>query len=254
MALALLSNDDGIGSFYLRTLAEALMEHFEVVVAAPKREQSWIGRAMSRRTPVTVEKCDALPCPAWEIDGTPTDCVNIAMDHLLGRKPDIVVSGINIGYNASIPFILCSGTLGAAIEGSMWGCRALAVSQSIPHEHFHRIHSNNSSVPDDVLPKLRRVATHAASFASKILADDEKPHVVHNLNYPVDISPETPVRETIPAALNPMGLFEMGADGICRFRYQSGEVLPSALPCDRDCIEDGEISHTLLDFNRIGVL
>jgi 5'-nucleotidase len=253
MPLAVVSNDDGIYSFYLRALVDALGEHFEVVVAAPKREQSWIGRAMTRRTPVSVEKYEGLGCEAWSIDGTPCDCVNIAMQHLMrGRKPDIVVSGINIGYNAGIPFILSSGTLGAAIEGSVWGVRSLAVSQKVPSKYFTLLHTENRTVPPDVEPDIRAAARHAAKYARQFVNETSDTYIVHNLNYPERVDDNTPLERTKPSRMLPQGLFDMGGDSICRFHFNPGTPVKSATRTDQDCMTDGTISLSVLDFSNIG--
>ncbi|MBN1404681.1 MAG: 5'/3'-nucleotidase SurE [Opitutales bacterium] len=250
---ALVSNDDGISSFYLRALIDELKAHFDIVVAAPLNEQSWIGRAMSRRKPVQVEKVDSLGVPAWSVDGTPTDCVNIALDHLLERKPDIVISGMNIGYNAGVPFILCSGTLGAAIEGAMWGYRALAVSAMVPPVYFQRLHEDNESVPAELEPQVRDIARHAAAFALNVVKEPVERYLVHNLNYPSTIDANTPVVETLPASVEPFGLYVKGeTDGEFRFRFATGATIASDETNDRDCVASGRISHGLLDFSRIG--
>jgi 5'-nucleotidase len=255
MPLALLSNDDGVSSFYLRALAEALKEHFDVVIAAPKCEQSWIGRAMTRRRPVAVEKCEVAGCVAWSIDGTPCDCVNIAMQHLLeGRRPDIVVSGINIGYNAGIPFILSSGTLGAAIEGAVWQCRALAASQKVPPRYFSLLHTENKTVPADIEGDIRAAAAHAAAFAAEVVKAPVESYIVHNLNYPEKVLPETPTEDTLPSAMEPQGLFLM-ENGVCHFDFHAGVPIPDKNHrTDQDCMAEGTISHGLLDFSRIGRL
>ena len=253
MPLAVVSNDDGISSFYLRALVEALLDGFDVVVAAPKREQSWIGRAMSRRSPVSVEKWTELPCEAWSIDGTPCDCVNIMMQHLLhGRKPDIVVSGINIGYNAGIPFILSSGTLGAAIEGAVWGIPALAVSQKVPSRYFALLHSENNTVPTDIEPDIRAAAHHAASYATRYIQSGSGSYHVHNLNYPEHVAEDTPFERSKPSHMHPQGLFDMGEDGICRFHFNPGTPIKNGFRSDQDCMSDGTISLSVLDFSRIG--
>jgi 5'-nucleotidase len=100
----LVTNDDGIESAFLHRLVAALLPKFKVSVAAPAFEQSWIGRAISRHQEIEV-LCGASHFPAevtaWAINGTPTDCVNIALGHLLERPADAVVSGINIGYNTT---------------------------------------------------------------------------------------------------------------------------------------------------------
>ena len=103
---ALVTNDDGIESAFLHRLVEALLPDFEVSVAAPAFEQSWIGRAISRHSEIEVIPGLAYfskDVQAWAISGTPTDCVNIALGNLLTKKPDIVLSGINIGFNTTEP-------------------------------------------------------------------------------------------------------------------------------------------------------
>jgi len=252
MPLALLCNDDGIESFFLRALAEALLGRFDVVVAAPSREQSWIGRAMTRRSPVAVRRCVDLPCEAWSIDGTPCDCVNIAMSHLMkGRAPDVILSGINIGYNAGIPFILSSGTLGAAIEGAVWGLRSIAASQKVPPKYFKLLHTENRTVPPDFEPELRAAAAHAAAFAERLVLSPAESYVVHNLNYPEHVGPETPTEETLPSKMLPQPLFDMGADSVCTFHFNEGVPIPGERS-DHDCMREGTISHGVLDFSRIG--
>src|SRR5215216_6338998 len=170
----LVTNDDGIGSVFLHELVRALLhDGHEVTVAAPKREQSWIGAAKSRHRPVTSERDDAtygLACPTWIVDGTPSDCVNIALAHLLPgahlAKPDAVVSGINIGFNASLGFILASGTIGGAWEGAV---------QKIS-------------------------ATHAARLAATLTASTPaRSFTVHNLNFPASCTTATESRRTVPA-------------------------------------------------------
>ena len=116
---ALVTNDDGIDSYFLQVLVRRLQEKFDVIVAAPAKEQSWTGRSMTRRDPVSVKEFKGLDVPAWIIDGTPTDCVNIALESLVNNcRPDIVVSGINLGMNVTLPMILASGTVAGALEAA----------------------------------------------------------------------------------------------------------------------------------------
>ena len=100
----LVTNDDGIGCVFLHELVRALIaaDH-QVFVVAPKIEQSWTGASKSRHRPVRSESADlGLRCPTWIVDGTPSDCVNIGIDHLLPEPPEAVLSGINVGLNASL--------------------------------------------------------------------------------------------------------------------------------------------------------
>ena len=114
----LITNDDGINSVFLHELVHALRQAgHDLYVVAPKHEQSWVGAAKSRNRPVHAASGDrGLGCPTWIVDGTPSDAVNIALDHLLppGTRPEAVVSGINVGLNASLGFIIASGTIASA--------------------------------------------------------------------------------------------------------------------------------------------
>ena len=125
---ALITNDDGIQSAFLHRLVDALLPHFRVSVAAPAFEQSWSGRSMTRHGEIEVIRSPSYfpaQVEAWAISGTPTDCVNIALGNLLPEKPDIVLSGINIGYNTTETLILSSGTVAGAIEGVLWNLPAM---------------------------------------------------------------------------------------------------------------------------------
>jgi 5'-nucleotidase len=126
--LILVCNDDGIFSQGIRALAEVADEFGDVEIVAPDRQQSAVGHAITVSTP--------LRSRAFQIDGrfsgqavngTPADCIKLAHNQLLKRKPDLIVSGINHGSNAGIN-ILYSGTVSAATEGTILGYPSIAVS------------------------------------------------------------------------------------------------------------------------------
>jgi 5'-nucleotidase len=118
--LILISNDDGITSLGIRTLVEVMSEIGEVVVVAPNSPQSGMGHAITVGDTLRLDKSYIFSdIQAYECSGTPADCVKIAKHHVLkDRKPDLVVSGINHGSNASVN-VLYSGTMSAAIEGAI---------------------------------------------------------------------------------------------------------------------------------------
>ncbi|MCR5136959.1 MAG: 5'/3'-nucleotidase SurE [Oscillospiraceae bacterium] len=125
----LIVNDDGIASEGLRKLAEAAARFGPVWVAAPTEQCS----AMSQRITV-FDKITVAPYPfpapveaAWAVGGTPADCVKAALNYLLPERPDLVISGINNGYNTGFD-IAYSGTVGAAMEALMQGIPAMAFS------------------------------------------------------------------------------------------------------------------------------
>jgi 5'-nucleotidase len=122
--LILLSNDDGIQAAGIRAAEEALAPLGQVVVAAPDRERSATSHSISLDRPLRAEE---VRPGAFAIDGTPVDCVYLALLHLVPRKPDLVVSGINHGYNLGSD-VFYSGTVAAAVEGALRGVPGIAVS------------------------------------------------------------------------------------------------------------------------------
>jgi len=128
----LLSNDDGYFSPGLAALAKVLAELATVTVVAPERDRSGSSNSLTLDRPLSVRKADS---GFFYINGTPTDCVHIAMTGLLDQRPDMVVSGINDGANMGDDTIY-SGTVAAATEGHLLGVPAIAFSltrRGYPH-------------------------------------------------------------------------------------------------------------------------
>lgn len=125
----LLTNDDGIDAIGIQTLWQELLKIAEVIVVAPDAERSAASQAITVHSPIRVDKycaSDSRLC-GWRIGGTPADCVKIALETLISKKLDFVVSGINHGPNLGTD-ILYSGTVSAAIEGALHGVPSVAVS------------------------------------------------------------------------------------------------------------------------------
>ena len=121
----LLSNDDGYQARGLRTLARQLAPIAEVIIVAPDRNRSGASNSLTLETPLRVERVEDN---LYYINGTPTDCVHIAVTGgLLDRPPDILISGINHGANLGDD-VLYSGTVAAAMEGRFLGIPSIAVS------------------------------------------------------------------------------------------------------------------------------
>ena len=115
--LILVSNDDGVFASGLQMLISVAREFGEVFVVAPEKGESGMSHAISIVTPIRaklIKKEEGLT--VYSCNGTPVDCVKLALNQLMERKPDYVLSGINHGSNASIS-VIYSGTMGAAIEG-----------------------------------------------------------------------------------------------------------------------------------------
>src|SRR3954471_13956798 len=122
--LILLTNDDGVAAPGIRAAREALAQIGQVMVAAPDRERSAASHSISLDRPLRV---DELEEGVFAIDGTPVDCVYLALIPLVPRKPALVVSGINNGYNLGSD-VFYSGTVAGAVEAALRGVPAIAVS------------------------------------------------------------------------------------------------------------------------------
>lgn len=124
MPLILVTNDDGVQSEGIHALAGAMRLLGDVVVVAPLQEASAIGHALTLRRPLRIE---TIRDGVFAVDGTPTDCVNIGCEIVLKRLPDLVVSGINKGWNLGDD-ITYSGTVSGALEAALLGAPGIAVS------------------------------------------------------------------------------------------------------------------------------
>lgn len=127
--LILITNDDSIAAPGLRALIAVMKELGEVVVVAPDSPQSAMGHAITINNTLHVEKVtiDSEILLEYSCSGTPVDCVKIAVNELLNRKPDLCVSGINHGSNSSIN-VIYSGTMSAAVEAGIEGIPAIGFS------------------------------------------------------------------------------------------------------------------------------
>ncbi len=124
----LLTNDDGIHAPGLFALYQALRSEHDLFVVAPESEMSAVGHAITLSSPIRVKKIRKKGLDfGYAVQGTPADCVKIAVQELLHVLPDLVLSGINLGANVGVN-ILYSGTVSAATEGAFLGIRSAAIS------------------------------------------------------------------------------------------------------------------------------
>ncbi len=136
MKKILITNDDGIHADGLIRLARAAKEFGEVYVVAPDRECSAMSHRITLREPIDVYPAD-FPIEgvkAWKTTGTPADCVRFGILNIVREKPDLVLSGINYGYNCGSD-IQYSATVGAALEAACVGVHAIALSEDFSDKH-----------------------------------------------------------------------------------------------------------------------
>lgn len=149
----LVSNDDGCTAPGLRVLATTLAEQHSVQIVAPDRNRSGASNSLTILHPLRPHRHDHGDIPGWCVDGTPTDCVHLALTGLLDVAPDMVVSGINAGANLGDDTIY-SGTVAAAMEGRRLATAAIAVSCV---EHNARHYPTAARVTVELIARLQRV-------------------------------------------------------------------------------------------------
>jgi len=159
----LLSNDDGVASEGLRALQEKLASLDEVWVVAPDRDQSAVSHSLTLQRPLRIEQVGPR---TFAVDGTPTDCVNLAINGILRERPRLVISGINRGANLGDD-ITYSGTVSAAMEATLLGVPGIAVSL-VGTEQFD----------------FAAAADFTNRLATRLLRDSLPPDTLLNVNVP----------------------------------------------------------------------
>ncbi|MEE8396594.1 MAG: 5'/3'-nucleotidase SurE [bacterium] len=253
MPIFLVTNDDGAASPALPLLIDGLSALGTVRVAVPAHEQSWKGKAMTRFGQVRVQRRPELGEQAFAVEGTPADCVNLGVHNLFDGPPDWVISGINIGANIGLSFLLNSGTVGAAMEGALLGLPAVAFSLRTTKAMFAQW-SDTGRIGGRA---EQRALGHAAGNAVRVMRAVLKHGLpagamVLNVNFPIAVSPSTPIRWThlLENRYGPLFDKEPQGEGY-RHRYQGDSWRDPAQGSDWDVVEGGEISVTPLTFSRL---
>jgi 5'-nucleotidase len=153
--LILVTNDDGISAPGLRSLIQVMNEFGEVVVVAPEGPQSGMGHAITLNSALRCDKVHIAEGPQEEYScsGTPVDCVKLAVNKILPRKPDLCVSGVNHGSNSSIN-VIYSGTMSAAVEGALEGIPSIGFS--LLNHAYDADFSASQEVVRELVPRVLR--------------------------------------------------------------------------------------------------
>lgn len=249
----LLSNDDGIFSPGIRTLANTLAEAgHEVTVVAPDGERSATGHGLTLHQPIRADVIEGVFHPrvkAWSCSGTPSDCVKLGLNALLSEKPDFVFSGINQGSNLGTD-ILYSGTVSAAMEGSMDGITSVAFSlASFTYKNFEP------------------AANYALQLLQQLIDNPLPPATLLNVNIPplpahqikgVKITRQGIRRytENFQQRFDPRGrcYYWLAAEVIEEIEQPEHIYLPPDLPTDVQAVKDNYISITPLQYNLTDVV
>ena len=237
-ARILISNDDGIGAPGIKRLEKiALGLGAEVWVVAPEHEQSGTGHSLTLRRPLRIRKIAAR---RYAVDGTPTDCILLAVNQIMkGLKPDLVLSGINRGSNLGEDMTY-SGTIAAAMEATLLGVPAIALSQRVPYEVLNSGGAAEWSAAE----------TYAGRVIRKLTAIAWPRGVLNNVNFPA-----RPAAEVTGIEITREGRRKLG-DEILTGRDPRGEPyywignqkvsVTYAKGSDLAAIDDGKVSVTPL--------
>jgi 5'-nucleotidase len=241
VAWILLTNDDGIDAPGLPALARAIAGVAPVRVVVPDRERSWIGKAITRFDPLHVEEVERSGIPMYSVAGFPADCVQLGVHAMFDDAPDLVVSGVNIGFNHGTAYLLSSGTVGAALEASITGTDALAFStgSSRPWREWRPWIESPAG-----LPEWERVAAVAAAITADVWA--ARPiRATLSVNIPEGADTTTERRITTLAEVGYDRLFTMMNDGTYVHDYRGGITEYGSMEgTDIRAAEEGVVSIT----------
>ncbi len=186
----LVTNDDGISSHGLWSLADGLRDLGELAVMAPDSPKSGTGMSLTSHKPLRVRKFRAKNKRGFAVSGNPADCVFLGViEFLRGELPDLVASGINLGDNLTTQLVFTSGTVAGAIQGAVMGAPAVAFSLSLPEDREVK--------RSEINPRMTIAAFHAARIVSWIMVNQLPLGVDYmNVNFPFDLTKETTARIT----------------------------------------------------------
>lgn len=232
----LLTNDDGIYAPGLKALEHQLQKLGDVAVVAPLTEQSGVGHAITYLTPLMArEVFDGPRRRGWAVEGSPADCVKLAISELVRPRPQLVVSGVNSGQNAGIN-VLYSGTVAAAIEGAFFRVTSIAVSLEYDEQARY-----------DIAAEL------AVRIIAQILAQKDDEPQLYNLNIPLAALERPAEVRVVPMSVDPWGEnFERRNDPRGRPYYWAvgrQPAPPDDSGTDLAALRAGHITLTPLDFN-----
>jgi 5'-nucleotidase len=232
----LITNDDGIFFEGLHALHRALSTLGEVFVSAPAYEQSGISHAITYLKPLHATRLDpSMNMTGYTVDGTPSDCVRLAIAELMPEKPDLVVSGVNRGLNAGVN-ILYSGTVAGAREGAMFGIPSFAVSLEA------------SAKPD-----YSKAAELLTTIIDRLMRQTFEEPITFNINVPTKAINSAHTVCFVPMETNRHGHhFVRGTDpGGRTYYWSSADPPPAPSRHDTDCtaLSRGDVTITPIRFD-----
>jgi 5'-nucleotidase len=241
MKHVLLTNDDGYNCAGFFPLLDELAKHYKITVVAPKEQKSWVGKSISAHGEVGVEKINYEGHEIYIVKGTPADCVQIGIYDLADSRPDFVVSGINVGENVGTGRILSSGTIGAAMEGSIDGVVSVAASlcdtRDRDIDYFDR---GSYKYFENAAKIVARVLELLEGMKLPVGID------VVSINIPFDAKADADIEITVPY-IEPYGKLFSGSESV--FNHHGAPVKYENLKdgTDLKAVYEGKVAVTPID-------
>jgi 5'/3'-nucleotidase SurE len=255
----LITNDDSHRSPLLELAIDYFSRFGEVVLVVPEHEQSWMGKRITRFTPVHVREIELFGRKAFSVDGSPADCASIGIYTLCGEKPDLVVSGINAGFNLGIGFVFSSGTIGACLEANIAGVPAIALSQAFDSS-THSRYVSDYMIEEQTIARFRAQGTGVLDRITEILFSAELRGEVLQTPITWNVNLPSLLDETKPVTFAPLGVARYAqcfveqesvggsSSGMRVFAHQLQQAVLDDNPCcDSSLLRAGTATLTPID-------
>jgi 5'-nucleotidase len=246
MKSILLTNDDGYSCAGFYPLLDELKKHYDVTAIAPEFQKSATGKSLSVHSPIPFKKVVHEGHDVFAIDGSPADCVQIGLYDLMEKRPDLVVSGINVGANIGNAMMLSSGTIGAAMEGAIDGVVSIAASMIEPKEI-----EATQTVIDYFNPSSYKYFENAAKIVARLVKlietiDLPKGIDVISINIPFDAKEDADIAITKPSLHSTGGIYKRDGNA---FSYDKWDIKFENMTegTDLKAIHEGKVAVTPID-------
>ena len=246
----LLTNDDSFDSPLFHILYDVLKEQGHTLTCImPATEQSWKSKSMTRFGKLRLEKQNIDNRSFYTFEGSPADCVNFGIYKLCDTKPDLIISGVNMGYNVSLSYVLSSGTIGAAMEGYLAGFPALSLSQQLIPE-LYKHWNGTRSFPKDAYNHLKNQVLKILEAASNSFTELISNKELWALEMPYQLSKNWEIKKSLPSESHYGNAFIENEDGSyshCSPRLENDENPAS----DINIMHSGNVAFNRLNFRSL---
>ncbi|MCM8534054.1 MAG: 5'/3'-nucleotidase SurE [Lentisphaeraceae bacterium] len=246
----LITNDDSFDSPLFHILYDELHKlGHDLTCVMPATEQSWKSKAMTKSGNLALKEISENDRTFYTFEGTPADCINVGLHHVCTSKPDLVISGINLGYNASFSYIMSSGTVGGALEAYLAGSPAISISQKLNSEEYTSWNKTRK-FSDATYQKYSASIGQVLSRLHEQLTDFTAVSSLWSLELPEQLDENWQIKSTTPS-MTPYGsAFKQNEDGSYS-HYSPGLSDNNEVGSDIHTINQGHVALNKIDFKSL---